>query len=59
MVADVPMVSANECFFTAAAAAAISDSLPSVNSRDDLAERLCFSELLSPTAAAAVACTGV
>lgn len=60
MVADVPMVSANECFLTAAAAAAISDSLPSVSSMEDLPERLRFTELLSAAAvSAAVACTGV
>lgn len=42
VVAEVPMVSANECFFTAA----INDSLPSVvNSMADLPERLRFTVL--------------
>lgn len=42
VVAEVPMVSANECFLTAA----INDSLPSVvNSMADLPERLRFTEL--------------
>lgn len=42
VVTEVPMVSASECFLTAAAAAAMNNSWPSVSSMDDLPECLRF-----------------
>lgn len=56
VVAEVPIVSANECFLTAA----INDSLPSVvNSMADLPERLRFTVLSALAAAELFGGTGV